>query len=313
MSDAPIPVYDPPSEEHRAVIKKLGEHVSSLQVSLPTNKEDLPLSYIDPQVLLESGFLNDELNIDIIDKAVVPIEYAEGYPVVDGLPFWDRLGGELLEYYNLFKHYRDQKLKSAVRSYREVGDQVHLPLDYIVGLSKAFHWRARVKAFDLYMIMEREARRTREMVLLEGKHLKAAEDIFDVCMKFIRKDDAEKQLSAKSALEWFEAAIKLGRLSLGLPPDKPVGVTDQASISIHTAINQVTARSASRLPTGRRETITWLQEVLDVLIETGQLHRVIETQAKEVDGKDSSSGDEPRASLPVADSTHSEDDKIHTP
>lgn len=313
MNNTPIPVCEPPSNETRLAIKRLGEHVSALQVSLPISKEGLPLSYIDPQVLLESGFLEDELNMETMDKAVVPIDYADGYPVVDGLPIWDRLGGELLDYYNLFKSYRDQKLKQAVRSLGVVAKQANVPVDYVAGISKAFHWRARVKAFDLYMEAEREAERTRSMILLEGKHRQAAEDIFAVCMDFIRNDDVKDRLSPKTALAWLEAAIKLGRISLGLPPDKPVGsIESTGSTNIQAIINQMPSQDKPDQPRSRKQTVAWLQEVLDTLIEAGQFRRILDAEVIEVKSEQSnSSGDEPGTSLPATDSPDSKDDKVH--
>ncbi len=316
------PADKQPTEDRKKVIKALGEHVSSLQVSLPTNSDGLPLSYVDPQVLLQSGFLDDELNIETMNNAVVPIVYTEGHPVVDGLPLWDRLGGELLGWFNSFKNYRDQKLSASLRSLTKTASNMALPLSYITDLSKAFHWQARAKAFDLYIQMEREATRNRNMVLLENKHYKAANDIFEICMTFIRgTEENPVKLTAKSALGWIETAIKLGRISVGMPPDKSIAVADKANINtIITQVNTETqniALSASAGDSGKVN-VDRLQKILNILIDTGQLARVLEENTKQIveapvveeDGRteNNSSGDERGVCEPATDSANSKDD-----
>jgi hypothetical protein len=74
-----------------------------------------------------------------------------------------------------------------------------------------------------------EKERNRQIELMEGNHKKAAERIFEICTTYLEVIEETGLIAAASPKEiqgWADLAIKLERLSLGLPGDKPKEVRD---------------------------------------------------------------------------------------
>ena len=97
------------SDSQYSFIQKLGQFVQYLQVGLPTSNGN-PLQLLDPSILAESiisAETPDDLSDDVLHEAARPIEYIDGFPCVDGVPVWERLDGELVTYYQVFKIYRE--------------------------------------------------------------------------------------------------------------------------------------------------------------------------------------------------------------
>jgi hypothetical protein len=85
-----------------AAMKDLAQQVQELQNDIPqsnvsADQDSWPLAYIDPTLVATGDIMG----------ATIPLTYLEGYPTVDGVPFWERLENESSEYYKVFKEYRD--------------------------------------------------------------------------------------------------------------------------------------------------------------------------------------------------------------
>jgi len=133
------------TESEEKILSLLGGHILSLQNKQPLNNLGLPISYIDPQAIAETG-MTGEFTEEELEKATVPLDYLEGYPLVEGLPFWERLEGEVLYFYRLFKIYRDMKKEEGSRSIVRVAEISEQKPSIINALNKVYHWQARVKA-----------------------------------------------------------------------------------------------------------------------------------------------------------------------
>ena len=228
------------NREHSRSMRALGDWVTALQATLPrvsasipetdasnpsgSNTVSLPSSYVCPDSVASLGLLTDDLFDSFLesppDGAIIRLDYSEGFPTVQGLPFWERLDGEPLPYYKIFKVYRDMELTTeGKRSFQKAAQRARIPVRVVEILSKVYHWRSRVKAFDLYRAIEQQQIRNTMIRDMETTHGKAAKTIFERCNSFL-EDNAEL-LDPKTALAWLETAVKLQRLSLGLHPDKP--------------------------------------------------------------------------------------------
>jgi hypothetical protein len=185
------------------------------------NNEGLPLRYVDAQKMLESGVLEGELDIDIISGALVDIDYSESYAIVAGMPFWERLEGEPVPYYDLFKIYLHQRDISATRSFLGVQDKTNIPITTINHLAKAFHWRVRARAYDIYKHMELMNIKKKMVEDLESEHSKKADALIALAEDYWPVQECEDLMNPKTALEYFQAGIKLKRLSVGLHPEQP--------------------------------------------------------------------------------------------
>jgi hypothetical protein len=203
------------------------------------------MGYIDADIIM-SQFVNasvEELLANTPSNAITPLSCLEGYATTpDGLPFWERLDGEQIQYYELFKAYRDMiytKLPvsgdrekilegpditnprsiTSLRSLYIVAQRADIGRPVIKTISQMYHWAYRVKAYDLFRRAHIERTREFEVERMQNTHATAARKIFDRCLTFI--EDHVDELNPKTALEWLQTAVELERLSLGLNPNKP--------------------------------------------------------------------------------------------
>lgn len=279
-------------------LKGLGDRVHILQATLPLNPDELPLSYIDPQVLAAKGFLQDVSHVEDLDGAVVKLDFLDGFPTINDLPFWERLDGELISYYEYFKAYRDM-IKTGRRSMVVIAERGDVNVKLLVAISRMYHWTHRVKAYDQYKLIEREAERDARMIEMEGRHSSVAKKIFESCSKWMDDDELMEAMTPKEQLSWFETALKLERLSLGLAPDKPFNSSDQTNIN--TVIQNIQSDNKTiQIDANAKD----LQGVMDVLAATGQLAKLSGGNG----GKNNSSGDEQGRTICVEQSPDSEAD-----
>lgn len=265
---------------------KLGDLVQFFQVSMPTNADNIPMSYIDPTVLapiLLDVQVPDDVAMEVIEQATTPIEFDEGFPAVAGIPFWERLDGEALPYYKLFKAYREMKYLDLTRSISKLSDSCGMPGKQLSALSKAYHWQLRAKAYDKYKAYERALLQENEREKLESRHAKISNQLLDQAVDYL--DKHPEQLSPKIAIQMVELAMKSGRISVGLNGDKP-GTSSSAGGSRTPAINiNNTVQSADQMLNvdagnaagiedkirDKAKDMGQLQSVLHILNETGAL------------------------------------------
>lgn len=263
----------PWTAEMVSIMRDLAKKVSSLQASLPVSSEGLPHAYINASTVLERGILQDELSKEAIDASVVQINFLEGFPTVDGLPLWERLEGEVIEYYDLYKCYRNMKDGKGTRSLASVAEFGHVPISHIHILAQVYHWSIRVKAYDTYRQVEFEAERQRFIKMMESKHRNAAEKLFDDCIGYMK--DNIKALTPKDAIKWLEMAVKLERLSLGLDPDKPFFKGEGLSNDGRFVIQNYQISPQMPGTSQNEETTSQLQEVIGILAASGALDHVV--------------------------------------
>ena len=255
------------------VMRDLASRVSSLQASLPVNAEGLPAAYINAAVVLEKGLLQDSLSKEDSDASVVHISFLEGFPTVDGLPLWERLEGEVLDYYDIFKSYRNMKDAKGSRSLAAVADIAHIPISHVHVLAQIYHWSIRVKAYDMYKQVEFEAERQRFVKIMESKHRTAAEQLFKDCIDYMK--DNVKALQPKDAIKWLEMAVKLERLSLGLDPEKPYFKGENGSSDGRVIFQNYQIQSPTPGTSQTDETTSQLQEVIAILTASGALDTAV--------------------------------------
>ncbi len=286
MKNTVIPSRDIQIKESDiSIVHKLAEHVYNLQLTLPKNKDDLPTAYIDAQIIASSGLIEGSLTSDFVSKAVIKINYEEGIPLVSGLPFWERLDGELIDYYTIFKEYRNQKDKGFLRSHKNIAEAYNLPINFIYSLSKVYHWTLRINAYDLYKKRELEFLRNKQITDMEGKHTKAAKEVFESTLQLYQDliGDKDKKwfITPKNIHQMLEFAVKLERLSLGISPDKPLNEEENGRIN-----NVIQNYNLAKTDNKTMNVITNpqdLEEIVKVLMETGALDSAIKKERGELE------------------------------
>lgn len=222
--------------------RKLADFVQQLQSTIETNNQGIPMKYIDPNVVAECvpyAKSVDDIPEEKFQQAFVNIEFEDGIPVIDGVPFWERLDGERIDYYKIFKEYRDMKytdeLGYEARSIAKLADNMKVPGRLLTILSKIYHWTPRTKAFDIYKARQFELQKAKQREQLESKHAKTANELLEQALSYIQKHP--NALNPKVALQMIELGMKYGRISVGLQGDKP-GTANAPSYQTNIAIHQ---------------------------------------------------------------------------
>lgn len=280
------------------VLQELADRVDQLSTSIPINQQTGELlAYVDPSIVTEE--LNDEYHyksltgntrnklkevnqnnsLQVLEKATVPLDYSEGYPTVDGYPFWERLDGEPQEYYHMFKYYRDTILRGEVRTFAATARQFDVKPSLISALRTIYQWEKRVEAFDQKRKIEREMQRAHYIKELEDEHHKAAKRVFNKCLDYF--EHFKNKMDPNTALKWFKTATELSRLSLGLSPKKPdaeaVKNLQQTLVQINqnntdaSTQNTLHAVAQGTSSGDKKKEAEHMQEVIDILSDTGLL------------------------------------------
>ena len=226
------------------VLHNLGLIIKDLQAKLDDRE-----CFIDAQVILDYLTSVTETDEDpnvvpesVIEKATVWIEWIDGIPAVSGLPLWERLDCESMDFYKVFKIYRDQKYIGTTknryqRSFENLKETTGLSREALYAVSLVYHWQMRVTYYDSFHEETIEKEKARLITLMETRHLAASENIFEKCIAYFKDIDETKMktLAPKDVLAWWNEAVKLNRLSLGLPGDKVIA--DKSGAKVGKVIN----------------------------------------------------------------------------
>lgn len=261
--------------------RKLGNFVQYFQVNLPVNGHGVPLQLINPLIIAENMLgceSTDDIPDEVLLNAVIPVDYDDGMPVIEGVPIWERLEGESVEYYKLFKEYREMLYISGSRAISKLAEQAAVEGKNISVLSKVYHWAQRCRAFDVNKKMITDRKRSFEVERLEGKHAKASDTMLEQALAYL--NEHPEQLNTKVAVQMVQLAVKVGRLSVGLNPEKP-GTTEGAGSNTNITINQsnggpdntemisINGDGGNRPPTTSE--LGYMQSLLHILDKTGAI------------------------------------------
>lgn len=235
--------------------RKLGQFVQELQRKLPQNN-GLYTALINPSVLAPR-ILDWDSAADISDetlkKAQFPLEVFSNVVVINGVPAWERLSGERIDFYNIFKIYRDMRyglLDSGEyvllnRTIAGLSTMLNVTGNYLSCLAKVFNWTIRCAYYDKYMELEIVKRKTQEIQLLQNDHLKVASKLVSTAMDYLKTNI--RQLKPSEAIQMLELGLKYSRISLGLQGDKP-GTPGSANNAPTLAIfNNTTNNTAEQM------------------------------------------------------------------
>ena len=220
-----------------AVHKRLAEFIPALQESY--GRRDLwPFAsncngyraILDPLML--AGYVPYiEILEDLRDEQIVdcfhPFQEVDGYPTIQGMPLWERQEWERIEYYNLFKLYRDMRYafyneSDALlvnRSMNVLAKATRMSASLISYLSVVYNWRLRVSLYDAWMALMQQRRVSVKRSMMLDRHTKISQALIQKAYSCLSKQ-ADK-LAPKEALEMLKLGLAYERISLGLSGDKP--------------------------------------------------------------------------------------------
>lgn len=259
---------------------------------------------LDPLSLSEYIPHVDEL-VDLAEAQIqdcfVPLKNVDGYPTIDGLPVWDRNSWERIDYYNLFKLFRDMRYAFyneadaliTNRSLAVLARAVNIEPPVLHHLSQVYHWGLRAQLYDTWMQAQQQIRQTVKKELMLDRHEKISQALISKAFSCLSRN-AEK-MSTKEALDMLELGLKYERISHGMLSDKPEGVTQgksQPLISVVNQTNNTTGPLQVNNETGvqrafaddmkRPDTLT---SILSVLQRSGALDATLSRAAREARGE----------------------------
>jgi hypothetical protein len=211
---------------------------------------------------------------------------------------WERQEWERIEYYNLFKLYRDMRYAFynesdallTTRSLNTLAKAVRVPPKVVHYLATVYHWTLRVALYDVWMNALQVHRVAVKRSLMLDRHTKVSQSLISKAFACLSKN-AEK-MSPKDALEMLKLGLAYERISAGLLGDKPEvqgGQTTQGPLlSIVNQTNNTTgplqvnnaldSRPAQQLQEDMKKPDTLLS-ILSVLQRSGAFEVLLQKEA----------------------------------
>ena len=228
------------SEITIAATVHLADRMRRLSRYIEVNSLGLPEGYWDPQAVaaLDEEELDEQRPYQSL--AWVTLDYSEGFPTVNGVPFWERLHGEPLHCYRVFKHYRDSLEVRGVRSLADTARATGTPIAVAQALVHLYYWYPRVRAYDLYREMERESVRRHHIIKMHNEHWDMAEELIERIRKYL--SERFEEFPPGVVLELLKQVVALQRASVGLPPSG----ADKGQPGVVLNLNQTTQVTQSQ-------------------------------------------------------------------
>lgn len=268
MSDKSLTVWN---ASEAKMMSRLRSYVTQMQGQCPTDPIGRPTVLVNPHAILATGFTKPVE--DLIDHppigAMMQVSYLEGLPTVDGLPIWEKLENEPIEYYQLFKRYRSMKDAKTQRAVYKLALESGMEARQLEILRQTYHWNVRVEAYDTYLAQEREVQLELRRQEIEGKHANTAEKLYKLSSQYI--EEHPELLTPKLALQMLDMAIKLERTSVGAHPEgvRASQIPQGPSVTIQNNL-QAPQATANTLVTGNAdEDKDRLMQVLNIMNKIG--------------------------------------------
>ncbi len=191
-----------------------------------------------------------------VKVAYAPLDYAEGYPTLNGLPFWYQMPFEPADAFFCFQIYLRQGNKGARQVFMilEDAEMQKLPAEARPTpqeLEETFHtyyWGQRAKAHDMFYAAHRRKELERRALDLNDAHYARASKLLGVFDEYLEVQGPElvETMTPKAAMEMFKTAVQVQRMATGLNAN---GGSDTNAAPAGASL-EVIMRSISRESTG---------------------------------------------------------------
>lgn len=263
------------ADNYIATMIKAKPYVMQLQSNQAVDSIGRVTALVNTHVIIETAF--DQTPEQLVDAppigAIMPVVYVEEIPTIYGCPIWEKLEGEDVAAYELFKKYRDMEFeKHTRRSIFNLAADSGLNMKELELLRQNYHWSIRAHAFDIFKQQERELIVQLRQQEIEGRHATQARQLFDKATQYLLKH--EDMLSPKVAIQMLETAAKLERLASGMGDGRRSSIgTEAPAINItnnlgDTAIADSTKSIVTPNVDQNRER---LMQVLNIMNSIGAL------------------------------------------
>ena len=177
----------------------------------------------------------NDLSDSMRDRATLPLEYMDNIAAIQGIPAWDILPGERVDFHNVFKLYRDSRYflldtgdyAISNRTIAGLAKQLGVPGSILTYISKLYSWQDRCALYDSYMESEMQKRKAQQEVMIRNEHLKMTQQLASKAWDKLTRQI--NNLGPKELIQVLELGIKYSRISAGMLPDKPGDVVATSS------------------------------------------------------------------------------------
>lgn len=210
-------------------LRSLALLVAALQTHLESLGQRVP-AIVNPGIVVEyTSVANsvEDYSEEMFRDISFEIQYLDSTPTIQGVPVWDRLPGERLEFYQLFKLYRDSRYYLVDngdylfvnRTLAGLARKLGVPGATLTYISNLYSWKTRCKLYDEYMELEAQKRAAQRISLVQSDQMQIAKQLCDKAMTYLNTNF--KNLAPKDVLSALELGLKISRINAGLLPDKP--------------------------------------------------------------------------------------------
>lgn len=213
-----------------------------------------------PEGFYRADLLPGSIDLDTIsplssDIAVAyqPLSYVEGYPTLDGNPFWTQLPHEHINAYTCFQVYLEQGKQGARQLYLVMEDERVRSLPTVIKLADLqewfhlYYWTHRTRAHDLFYAAHRQRMRAMRAIEAEDDQYIIAERLINLCCEYLDENEEElkENMTPKAFTELLKTAIQTQRVSLSLPLNGGAQKDESApaTTSIEVGMRQIAQKS----------------------------------------------------------------------
>ncbi|MGD9726399.1 MAG: hypothetical protein AB7V39_08375 [Nitrospiraceae bacterium] len=242
--------------------------IQRLQQDVPVNEYGLPNLIYDPQHI-PADYFNLSLveQAEIISLAAVPIDYAEGFPTLDGTMIWETLPFESAEAVTALREYLKLSDTYGYRSLQLLTDTLYPAttqpskdtLEAALRKFREFYvyfsWNFRTRAFDMLHHVAYMRVRERRAIETENYHFIQVQKILTpLISRFgrFRAEDWDK-LEPEAAIKALKELAQLQRVAAGLPAHGPQIPTARGQDEFGSSVEQRLKAIAQKNPQDQQQ------------------------------------------------------------
>jgi hypothetical protein len=200
-------------------INSRAQTLKRLTMDIPNNEFGLPVFIYRVDLLPDDFYLQSRESQDqLLNAAYIEIDYAEGYPTIEGVPVWNRLEFEPLKAYQQFEKYIELKQSHGVRQLGKLANGSPT-LKQLKDYFDTYYWASRVKAYDLFLAAQLKHLREQRILSIEDSHYLQAESLLTKLKDFFDQYDTEtmlEELEFPQAIKALKELTQIQRVALGL-------------------------------------------------------------------------------------------------
>lgn len=211
-------------------------------LALPSNEMGLPTGFWLPDVVISAAPAEGQ---DPPDEAWQELSYAEGFPTVGvtGIPFWERLPNEPVQYFAYFTRYLEQEGARTLHTLFEHTTkrllQPPISGSLLHSLHTLYYWEVRARTYELFKEADRARFRVERAHQIEASQLEIADDLVKQAQGALGNDFTK--LNERTLVELLKMGIALQRISVGLPANGVKQVEGQTGpVDIRTLMLSIT-------------------------------------------------------------------------